>query len=203
MDYAKKQLLWPEEVSLKNEIVTKGYMQLPQQILKNPKAYKLVELDITIIRGNGFHHLVLYEIDKIIKDKKILEEKLEEEEIRKKLSAYLKDFVDIFSKHELDKLPPHRPYNYKIELEKPNELSYNSLYKMSRDELEAAQEYIIDNLNKGFLEPSSLLFAAPIIIALKLGEGLRFCVNYRKLNQLTKKDWYPLPLINKVFKCLS
>ncbi|EED22559.1 gag/polymerase/env polyprotein, putative [Talaromyces stipitatus ATCC 10500] len=157
-----------------------------------------------MIRGNGFHRLVhLYEIDKIVEDKKTLEEKLEEEEIRKKLLAYLKDFVDVFSKHESDKLPPHQPYNHKIELEKPNELSYNPLYKMSRDELEAAQEYIIDNLNKGFLEPSSSPFAAPIIMASKPGGGLRFCVDYRKLNQLTKKDQYPLPLIDEVFERLS
>ncbi|EED13510.1 gag/polymerase/env polyprotein, putative [Talaromyces stipitatus ATCC 10500] len=169
-------------------------------IRRNPEACKLVELNIAMIRGNGFHRLVqqkksqifftsLYEIDKIVEDKKIPEEKLEEEEIRKKLPAYLKDFVDVFSKHESDKLPPHRPYDYKIELEKPNELSYNPLYKISRDELEAAREYIIDNLNKGFLEPSSSPFAAPIIMASKPGGGLRFC--------------YPLPLINEVFERLS
>ncbi|EED14172.1 hypothetical protein TSTA_103910 [Talaromyces stipitatus ATCC 10500] len=110
VDYAKKRLLWPEEVSLKDEIIIKGYTP---------------------------------------------EEKLEKEEIRKKLPAYLKDFVDVFSKHESDKLPLYRPYDYKIELENPNKLSYNPLYKMSGDKLEAAREYIINNLNKGFLEPSS------------------------------------------------
>jgi hypothetical protein len=33
--------------------------------------------------------------------------------------------------------------------------------------------------------------------------GLRLCIDYRKLNQLTRKDQYPLPLINKIFARLG
>lgn len=35
-------------------------------------------------------------------------------------------------------------------------------------------------------------------MALKLGGGLRFCVGYRKLNALSKKDVYPLPLVDEL-----
>jgi hypothetical protein len=38
------------------------------------------------------------------------------------------DFRDVFSKEALDKLPPHRSYDYKIELEKPaSKLGYGPL----------------------------------------------------------------------------
>ncbi len=37
----------------------------------------------------------------------------------------------------------------------------------------------------------------------KPSSGLRFCINYKKLNQLTKKDRYPLPLINKTLARLN
>jgi hypothetical protein len=40
-------------------------------------------------------------------------------------------------------------------------------------------------------------------MAKKPGGELRFCVDYQKLNLITKKDRYPLPLINEVFKRLS
>lgn len=106
----------------------------------------------------------------------------------------------MFSKKASDKLPEPQLYDQKIELEKPNDLSYHPLYKMSLEELEAAREYIMDNLHKGFIEPSKAPFASPIIMAEKPGGGLRFCVDYRKLNQLTKKDRYPLPLIDEVFE---
>jgi hypothetical protein len=187
----------------------------PPQIRRNPEARKLVKLDIAMLGGNGFHRLVqqkksnifftsLHEVDKIIDGKSKTEEELELEEIREKLPfLYLKDFADVFSKRESDKLLPHQLYDHKIELEKPNELSYHPLYKMSLEELEAAREYILDNLSKGFIEPSNAPFASPIIMAEKPGGGLRFCVDYRKLNQLTKKDRYPLPLIDEVFERLN
>jgi hypothetical protein len=42
----------------------------------------------------------------------------------------------VFSKAELDKLPLHRPYDYRIDLEGDNTLSYSLLYKITNKELE-------------------------------------------------------------------
>jgi hypothetical protein len=44
---------------------------------------------------------------------------------------------------------------------------------------------------------SSSPFASPVLFVAKPNSSLRFCVNYRKLNSLTKKDQHPLPLINE------
>ncbi|KAI0991102.1 hypothetical protein K3495_g17085, partial [Podosphaera aphanis] len=109
------------------------------------------------------------------------------------------DFADVFSKAESDKLPPHRAYDHKIELEGQGErsLKYSPLYKMSLDELEAVKKYITENLDKGFIEPSHAPFAAPILFVRKPNGGLRLCVDYRTLNALTRKDRYPLPLIDE------
>jgi hypothetical protein len=74
---------------------------------------------------------------------------------------------------------------------------------MTLKELEAAQEYILENLNKDFIIPSNAPFASPILITSKPDRGLQFYIDYRKLNALTKKDQYPLPLIKEVFKRLS
>jgi hypothetical protein len=68
---------------------------------------------------------------------------------------------------------------------------------MSQDELQAVREYLQDNTSKGFIESSSAPFASPVLFVKKADGGLRFCVDYRKLNQLTKKDRYPLPLIEE------
>src|SRR5436305_13121341 len=68
---------------------------------------------------------------------------------------------------------------------------------MSRDELLVLQKTLNDLLDKGFIRASNSPAASPILFAKKPGGGLRLCVDYRALNALTKKDRYPLPLIQE------
>ena len=71
------------------------------------------------------------------------------------------------------------------------------------EELQAAKQYIIENLYKGFIEQSNVPFTLSILMAKKPGGGLCFCVNYQKLNTVTKKNWYLLSLIDELLKRLS
>ena len=59
---------------------------------------------------------------------------------------------------------------------------------MTTKELLMVKEYLLKNLYKGFIVLSSSPFASPILFVAKPNGGLRFYVNYRKLNSLTKKD---------------
>ena len=68
---------------------------------------------------------------------------------------------------------------------------------MSRDKLLILRKTLIDLLDKGFIRVSNSLIIAPILFIRKLRGGLRFYYDYRALNKLTRKDRYPLPLINK------
>jgi hypothetical protein len=56
---------------------------------------------------------------------------------------------------------------------------------MSLEELEAAKKYITENLHKRFIVLSSASYVSPILMASKPGGGLRFCVDFRKLNSVT------------------
>jgi hypothetical protein len=67
----------------------------------------------------------------------------------------------------------------------------------------AIKEYLLENLDKGFIVPSLAPFASPILFVKKPDGSLRFCVDYRKLNQLTKKDQHPLPLIDETLARIS
>ncbi|MGH7238909.1 MAG: reverse transcriptase family protein, partial [Candidatus Saccharimonadales bacterium] len=73
---------------------------------------------------------------------------------------------------------------------------------MNLEELEAVKTYLEANLQKGFIVPSSASFASPILIA-HSGNKLRFCVDYRKLNAISKKDCHPLPLIDELMNRLN
>ena len=59
---------------------------------------------------------------------------------------------------------------------------------MLTDELKAIKKYLKNNLNKGFIQASSALIASPVLFVWKSGKELRFCVNYRKLNVIAKKN---------------
>jgi hypothetical protein len=69
---------------------------------------------------------------------------------------------------------------------------------MSGYKLQKVKEYLTEHLKKGFITPSKAPYASPILFAEKKDGSLRFCVDYRKLNALTKRDRYPIPLIDEV-----
>jgi hypothetical protein len=68
---------------------------------------------------------------------------------------------------------------------------------MTIAELKTVKKYLINNLDKGFIEASQALYTTPVLFVKKPDRSLRFCINFRKLNQITCKDCYPLSLINK------
>jgi len=51
-------------------------------------------------------------------------------------------------------------------------LPYKRPYLISKDKLLVVKKYIDEYLNKGFIRPSILLAAAPILLAKKLGGGI-------------------------------
>src|SRR6266513_6443059 len=74
---------------------------------------------------------------------------------------------------------------------------------MSRGELLVLRKTLNDLLDKGFIRVSNSPAAAPVLFARKPGGGLRFCCNYRALNKITRKDRYPLPLIQETLNQIS
>ena len=57
------------------------------------------------------------------------------------------------------------------------------------------RNFLEKNLKKGFIEVSKAFCSSLILLVKKPGRGIWFCVDYRKLNELTKKDAYPILLI--------
>ena len=59
---------------------------------------------------------------------------------------------------------------------------YKRPYLISKNELLVIKKYINKYLNKRFIYFSMSLAATPILLAKKLGGGIRFCINYKGLN---------------------
>ena len=126
------------------------------------------------------------------------------EDLQRQVPKYLHDFLDVFDRRESKELPPYRDDDHRIELTKPvEELPKTKLRNMGYHKAKKVKEYLEENLDRGFIVPSKAAYASPILFAQKKDGSLRFCVDYRGLNEVTKKNRYPLPLINETMAKVS
>jgi len=69
---------------------------------------------------------------------------------------------------------------------------------MSFYKLQKVKKYLNKNLFKEFITSSKVLYFSLILFTLKANEDLRFCIDYQKLNAITKRNRYSLSLINEM-----
>lgn len=116
---------------------------------------------------------------------------------------YLRDQATAFLRVTADTLPPHRSFDHKLRFNKKSEMKASHLYKMLTRELKVMRKYLIKNLCKEFICPFSSSFSSPVLFIKKKNEDLKFCIDYRSLNELTKKDRYLLFLILETLSQLT
>ncbi len=106
------------------------------------------------------------------------------------------DFADVFSDSLSKKLPKHRPYDLKINIEEGTSPLLGPIYSLLESKLKALREFIDNNLHSRFIMPSHSPHGAPVLFVKKKTGELRLCVDFHGLNKISKKDHYPLPLIS-------
>ena len=72
-------------------------------------------------------------------------------------------------------------------------LPLGTMYSLSPSELESLQMFWDKYLVMGFIHPSSFSHAALVLFIHKKDGSLHLCINFRGLNKIMKKDYYPLP----------
>ena len=145
---------------------------------------------------NEFFMTSLYEIERVIKE--LQDDPDNAQLLKDRLPARYQEYADVFNKSNSETLPEHRPYDHKIVLEEPLPNSYSPLYKQNLEELEATKKFVQDQLKHGWIQHSRSPFASPVLCVRKPNGSLRICVDYRKLNNLTRKDSYPIPRIDEL-----
>ncbi|QRW23874.1 Retrotransposable element Tf2 protein [Rhizoctonia solani] len=103
------------------------------------------------------------------------------------------EFAKVFGEEEFKVLPPHREYNIAIDLVLDAKLSPGPIYGMTDVESKALKQHIDEELATGKICPSTSSAGAPVMFVKKADGSLRLVVDYRKLNDVTHKNVYPLP----------
>ncbi len=122
--------------------------------------------------------------------------------IRSKLPPEYHDLIKVFYTTKTKKLPPYRPYNHKIELEPGKNPPNIKNRPFSQQKLRVIKKYLNKNLNKKFIRSLKFYTSAPLLLAKKPGERVQVYMDYRGLNNITIKNRYPLPLIQKTLDAL-
>ncbi|KRZ81846.1 Transposon Ty3-I Gag-Pol polyprotein [Trichinella sp. T8] len=122
-------------------------------------------------------------------------------EERDKLRASLTDFADVFSTYDGDfGRTTQTEHHINTEDAQPIRLCPRRIPWHFREQMDGLHA---DMINKDIIEPSTSPRTAPVVLVKKKDGNVRFCVDFRKLNLVTKKDSYPLPRIDETIDTLA
>jgi hypothetical protein len=122
-----------------------------------------------------------------------------EEQIPKEFHEYL----SVFSKKAALRKPERKPWDHRIELKPGFVPKAQKAYSLSQDEVLLAEEFIAENLKKGYIRYSKSPQSSPLFFVNKKSGDKRPCQDYRYLNEWTIKNAYPLPLIQDLIDGLQ
>ncbi|KAF8730579.1 hypothetical protein RHS02_07663, partial [Rhizoctonia solani] len=109
------------------------------------------------------------------------------------LPAQYHKFAKVFGEEEFKVLLPHREYDIAIDLILDAKLSPGPIYGMTDAKSKALKQHINKELSTGKIRPSTSSTGAPVMFVKKADGSLQLVVDYRKLNDVTLKNIYPLP----------
>ena len=139
-----------------------------------------------------------YEAEEIIDDMVSKVDPMVPQDMRLKLQNLLSKYSSVFSRGEWDlgwtDLVTHRIDTGGARPIRQPLRRYPPLH------LTAIDEHLKDMLNQGVIEPAASPWASNIVLARKKDGSLRCCIDFRQVNDVTRKDAYPLP---KADQCLD
>ena len=115
-----------------------------------------------------------------------------EEIVPRQFYKYLK----VFKKKKSERMLIRKAWDHAIDLRKGFVPKKRKIYSLSRVEREEVQEFVKDQLRKGYIRPSKSLQTLLVFFVLKKDGKKRMVQDYRYLNSWTIKNNYLLPLIS-------
>jgi hypothetical protein len=115
----------------------------------------------------------------------------------------LHTYANIFSEMAFDSLPEHRKWDHAIELEREPSPGFRKVYPMTLTEQTEMDAFLEEVLATGCIRQSKSPLGAPVFFIKKKDGKLHFVQDYQALNVITRKNRYPLPLIDDLIHRLK
>jgi len=126
------------------------------------------------------------------RDKKVeVDHKKIEEMVPKRFLKWRK----VFGKVESERIPTRKIWDHAIDLKETFKPQKGRIYPLSKNEREEVQNFINDQLRKGYIRPSKSPQTSSVFFVGKKNRSKRIVIDYRNLNNQTVKNNYPLLLI--------
>jgi hypothetical protein len=113
------------------------------------------------------------------------------------------EYLDVFSKEAASRFPGRKPWGHKIDLKPGFIPKAQKAFQLPLDEVKLAEDFVKENLEKGYIRTSNSPQSSPLFFVNKKGGNKRACQDYRYLNEWTIKNAYPLPLIQDLLDGLQ
>jgi hypothetical protein len=137
------------------------------------------------------------EKDKKFKEKLCIGEMSnEKKEIIEKLIRKYEDIIE----YDEEKLGKIKLVKHEIEIKKNQEPIAQKRYKEIDEKRKFIKKEVEQLLKMGKIRESKSPWASPVVLAKKKGADYRFCIDYKKLNDITKKDSYSTPRIDELLE---
>jgi len=101
----------------------------------------------------------------------------------------------VFGKVELERIPTRKIWDHAIDLKETFKLQKGRIYPLSKNKREEVQNFVNDQLRKGYIRPSKSPQMLPVFFVGKKDGSKRMVMDYCNLNDQIVKNNYPLPLI--------
>ena len=101
----------------------------------------------------------------------------------------------VFGKVESERMSTRKIWDHAIDLKEIFKPQKGRIYPLSRDKREEVQNFVNDQLRKGYIRPSKSPQTSPVFFVDKKDGSKRIVIDYHNLNDQTVKNNYPLPLI--------
>ena len=150
--------------------------------------------------------VVTLEEEKIVKwvinDKEDWEKEEEIEENHRKIEEMVPEkflkWRKVFGKVESERIPIRKIWDHAIDLKETFALQKERIYPLSKDEREEVQNFVEDQLRKGYIRPIKSPQMSPVFFVGKKDRKKRIVMDYHNLNSQIMKNNYLLPLITEL-----